>query len=212
MRRYRLAPEMSGEFMRRVDESFADQIAAQPGFVSYELIDLGDGDLFTLSIFVEGEQAEASRELARRFTEEDLADIEHSRFDAIHGASVVSRAAAGMLDAAHVASERKAVSIRLFRMRSGTNGQFLTRVDQVFADRLQTMAGFEAAHLLDCEEDGVLWISCLRDQDSLEQSDEHAAAFVREELAEFRAERVVTIRGEIAVSRANAELLEPTHA
>ena len=61
MRRYRLQPGSSAEFMRRVDESFADEIAAQPGFVSYQLIDCGEGDLFTLSIFLEPGQAEASR-------------------------------------------------------------------------------------------------------------------------------------------------------
>src|SRR4051795_10019540 len=96
MRRYRLQPDASGEFMRRVDESFADQIAAQPGFASYELIDCGDGDLFSLSIFLTADQAEASRELARGWTEGQLQALEHTRFDAIHGESVVSRAAPGM--------------------------------------------------------------------------------------------------------------------
>ena len=87
MRRYRLQPGSLAEFTRRVDESFADQIAAQPGFVSYQLIDCGGGDLFTLSIFLESGQAEASRELAQRWTEDNLQDIEHTRFDAIQGRS-----------------------------------------------------------------------------------------------------------------------------
>src|ERR1700754_2254874 len=77
MRRYRLQPGLVAEFTRRVDESFADQIAAQPGFVSYELIDCGGGDLFTLSLFLEPGQAEASRELARHWTEGRLQDIQH---------------------------------------------------------------------------------------------------------------------------------------
>src|SRR3954468_4594444 len=111
MRRYRLQPELLAEFMRRVDASFADDIAAQPGFVSYELIDCGGGDLFTLSIFLEPSQAEASRELARRWTEEHLQDIEHTRFDAVHGESVVGRAAQSMLDPCHVDDARKYVSI-----------------------------------------------------------------------------------------------------
>src|SRR3954452_22491860 len=116
MRRYRLRPESVDVFMRRVDESFADEIAAQPGFVSYQLIDCGRGDLFSLSIFLEAGQAEASRELAQRWTEERLADIEHTRFDAIHGESLVSRAAPGMLDPAHVGGSRKGVSIRYYRL------------------------------------------------------------------------------------------------
>jgi len=212
MRRYRLQPELSAEFTRRVDESFADAIAAQPGFVSYQLIDCGGGDLFTLSIFVEPDQAEASRELAQRWTEDSLQDIDHTRFEAIHGESLVSRAASGMLDPGHVGAARKCVSIRYYRLRSGSVGQLLQRVDHVFVDRMRAMEGFEAAHLLDCGDDEVLWISVLRDDDALEEADERAARFVREELADFRLERVVSIRGDIAVSRANAELLEPAHA
>ena len=130
MRRYRLQPESLAEFTRRVDESFADEIAAQPGFVSYELIDCGGGDLFTLSMFLEPGQAEASRELARRWTEDNLQDIEHTRFDAIHGESLVSRAAPGMLDPGHVDAARKCVSIRYYRLRSGSVGQLLQRVDR----------------------------------------------------------------------------------
>src|SRR3954447_6107487 len=120
MRRYSLQPESVAEFTRRVDESFADEIAAQAGFVSYELIDCGAGDLFTLSMFLEPGQAEASRELAQRWTEENLQDIEHTRFDSLQGASLVSRAAAGMLDPVHVGAARKCVSIRFYRLRSGS--------------------------------------------------------------------------------------------
>src|SRR3954453_165441 len=146
MRRYRLQPESLAEFTRRVDESFADEIAAQPGFVSYELIVCGAGDLFPLSIFLEPGQAEASRELARCWTDEQLHDIEHTRFDAIHGESVVSRAAPGILDAVHIGAEPKSVSIRYYRLRSGSVGQLLRTVDHDLADRMRAIEGFEAAH------------------------------------------------------------------
>lgn len=212
MRRYRLQSGMQTEFMRRVDESFADEIAAQPGFVSYELIDCGGGDLFTLSIFLEPGQAEASRELAQRWTEDNLQDIAHTRFDAIHGESVVSRAAPGMLDPAHVGEPRKRVSIRYHRLRRGAVPELLHRVDDAFADRMREMQGFEACHLLDCGDDEVLWVNVLRDDDAMAEAGERTGRFVREELADLRPEHVVSIRGDIAVSRANAELLEPAHA
>jgi hypothetical protein len=212
MRRYRLQGGLEGEFTRRVDESFADQIAAQPGFVSYELIDCGGGDLFTLSIFLEAGQAENSRELARRWTEERLQDIEHTRFEAVHGGSLVGRAAPGMLDPCHVGDPGKAVSIRLYRLHRGSVPELLQRVDEVFADRMPEMDGFEAAHLLDCGDDEVLWISFLRDHEAMAESDAQAGRFMRDELTDFHLERVVTIRGNIAVSRANAGLLEPAHA
>ncbi|HET6550299.1 MAG TPA: hypothetical protein VFG79_17685, partial [Solirubrobacter sp.] len=68
------------------------------------------------------------------------------------------------------------------------------------------------SQLLDCGDDEVLWISVVDDDDAMAAADERAARFVREELTDFRPERVVAIRGDIAVSRANAELLEPAHA
>jgi hypothetical protein len=198
--------------MRRVDESFADQIATQAGFVSYVLIDCGGGDLFTLSMVLEAGQAESSRELAQRWTQGNLKDIEHTRFEAIHGESVVSRAAPEMLDAVHVGAARKGVSIRYYRLRSGSVAQLLQRVDAAFADRMHELDGFEASHLLDCDNDEVLWVSVSRDDDAVEAADARVSRFVREELAEFRLEHVVAIRGEVAVSRANSDLLEPAHA
>ena len=212
MRRYRLQPGSLAEFLRRVDESFADEIAAQPGFASYQLIDCGGGDLFTLSMFLEPGQAEASRELAQRWTEDNLHDIDHTRFEAIHGESLVSRAASGMLNPGHVGAARKCVSIRYYRLRSGSVAQLLQRVDHLFVDRMRAMEGFEASHLLDCGDDEVLWISVLRDGDAVEEADARVAGFVREELTDFRPERIVAIRGDIAVSRSNAALLEPAHA
>jgi len=211
MRRYRLQPGDLAEFTRRVDASFADDIAAQPGFVSYQLIDCGGGDLFTLSLFLEPGQAEASRELAQRWTEDNLQDIEHTRFDAIRGESVVSRAAPGMLDPVHVGDARKCASIRYYRLRSGSVHQLMQKVDEDFADRMHEMDGFEASHLLDCDNDEVLWISLLRDADAVGEADDRVSRFVREELAEFRPERVVSIRGDLAISRANADLVEHAH-
>ena len=212
MRRYRLEPESVSEFTRRVDESFADQIAARPGFVSYELIDCSGGDLFTLSIFAEPAQAEASRSLAQRWTEEQLADIKFTRYDAIHGESVVSRAAPGMLVPAHVGDQRKAVSIRLYRQGTGSVEQLMTQVDRDYADHMRAIDGFEASHLLDCDLGELLWISVLDDTDAVDESDRREFAFVQDALAEFRLQRDASIRGEIAVSRASAVLLEPAGA
>src|SRR4051812_17591546 len=158
MRRYRMQLGSVAEFMRRVDESFADQIAAQPGFVAYQLIDCGAGDVFTLSIFLEPGQAEGSRELAQRWTEDHLEDIEHTRFEAIHGESLVSRAAPGMLEPGPVGAARKGVAIRYYRLRGGSGAQLLRKVDDAFADRMREMRGFEASHLLDCGDDEVLWV------------------------------------------------------
>ena len=118
-----------------------------------------------------------------------------------------------MLDPLRVGDTRKSVSIRLYRLGNGTVPELLKNVDQAFADHLLEMDGFEAAHLLDCGDNEVLWVSFLRDAGAIEQSDERLVRFFRDELASpYRPERVVTIRGDVAVSRANAALVEPAHA
>jgi hypothetical protein len=53
------------ELTRRVDEGFAEDIGRRPGFAAYEFMDCGEGEIITLSVFRDAEQAEASRELAQ---------------------------------------------------------------------------------------------------------------------------------------------------
>src|SRR3954468_2007089 len=58
IRRYRLRGGSMDELTRRVDEGFAEDIGRQPGFVAYEFMDCGDGEILTFSVFAEAGQAE----------------------------------------------------------------------------------------------------------------------------------------------------------
>jgi hypothetical protein len=78
--------------------------------------------------------------------------------------------------------------------------------------RTSGLDGFEAYHALDCGRTEILSISLFRDQATAEASDDLALKFVGEELGEFDIERTEVIGGEVIVSRAVAELLEPAHA
>jgi hypothetical protein len=211
MRRYRLERGSMDELARRVDADFAEQLAAQPGFVSYEFIDCGFGEFMTMSIFRTLEQAEASRELARRWAEANR-DLDFPGIEAAHGEIHVGRATQGMLDESHVATARKAVAIWRYRLNEGSVGELMRKVDGVFADRFQAIDGFAAWHVFDCGGDEILWISFVRDFGAAEESDERAYRFVAEELKDFRLERKMAVRGQLIVSRARTELLEPAHA
>jgi heme-degrading monooxygenase HmoA len=200
------------ELARRVDSGFAEQICAQPGFVSYEFVDGGEGEVTTLSVFREADQAEASRELARRWTEESLSDFEFSRIEALRGEIHVSRAAKDMLEPGHAGTGEKFASLRRYRLRSGSVAELMHVVDDVFAGQIEEMDGFEAYHALDCGGDEIVSISLFRDQAAAEQSDERALEFIRDELSDFEIERTEVIGGRVAVSRALADLLEPAHA
>jgi hypothetical protein len=212
IRRYHLARGSMDELARRVDRGFADQISAQPGFVSYEFIDCGDGDVTTMSIFREAAEAETSRILAQRWTEENLDDFEFTRKEALHGAILVSRASREMLEPAHAAGEQKFASLRRYNLRAGLVSDLMHIVDEVFADEIQRLDGFEAYHALHCGISEILSISLLRDQSAAEESDERALEFVRERLGGFDIERTEMIAGEVLVSRAMSELLQPAHA
>jgi hypothetical protein len=212
IRRYRLQRGPLQELARRVDDGFAEEVAAQPGFVSYEFIDGSDGVVITLSVFRDADQAEASRALAQRWTEESLQDFEFSRIEALRGEILVSRAARDVLEPGHAGTSEKFASLRRYRLRSGSVAELMHVVDDVFADQIQQMDGFEAYHALDCGRGEVISVSLFRDQATAEESDERALEFIRDRLSDFDIERTEVIGGAVTVSRALADLLEPAHA
>ncbi len=211
IRRYRLQAGSMEDLTRRVDAGFAEDIAREPGFIAYEFMDCGDGEIFTFSVFAEAGHAEASRVLAQRWTAHNLQDLEFSRLETLRGEIVVSRAARDMLAPGHAGAARKFASVRRYTMRSGELGELLHLVDEVFADQIEAMDGFEAYHALDCGGEGVTF-SLFRDRDSAEASVELGLDFARQELGRFGVERSAVMSGEVLVSRAMAELLEPAHA
>ena len=212
IRRYRLHQGSMDELASRVDEGFAQEISARPGFVSYEFVDGGDGEVMTISIFREAEEAAGSRDLAKRWTDEHLRDFEFTRMGALDGEILVSRANEDMLEPGHVGARRKFASVRRYALRDGSVPALMHKVDEIFADRVEGLDGFEAYHALDCGRGEILSVSLFRDQASAEASDDLALQFVGEELSEFDIERTEVIGGEVIVSRAMAELLEPAHA
>lgn len=200
------------DLARRVDEEFAEQICDQPGFVSYEFMDCGDGAIMTVSMFGDAEQADASREFARRWTEQSLGDFEFDTLDAMRGRVFVSRAARDMLEAGHPAARHRFASMRRYQLRTGSVEELSHLVDERVADRIAAVEGVEAYHTLDCGGGDVLSLTFMRDQALEGTTDAMAREFVREHLAGFEVERTETIGGEVIVSRAMAQLLEPAHA
>jgi hypothetical protein len=74
-------------------------------------------------------------------------------------------------------------------------------VDEIFADEIEAMDGFEAYHALDCGGGEIVSISLLRDQAIAEASHEWALEFVRRELGGFDIERTEVIGGKVVVGR-----------
>src|SRR5882757_2348661 len=119
IRRYRLQAVPLKELARRVDEGFAEEVSAHPGFVSYEFIYCDDDEVTTVTVFWRGEQAEASHNHARRWSDERLAGFEFTRTEALRGEILVSRAAREILAPGHIGSTTKFTSIRRYALRRG---------------------------------------------------------------------------------------------
>lgn len=212
IRRYRLREGAIDDLMDRVDDGFAEEISQQPGFCSYEAIDCGDGEVATISVFRESGQAEASRDLAQRWTEENLADFEFDRLPAMSGEIMVSRAADGMLEPGHTDTSKAFASLRRYMLRRGAVEDLMHIVDERFADRVADLPGFLGYHALDCGGGELLSISLFEDLEQCEASDDLALEFVEEELGDFDIERTEVLGGTVRASRAQAGVLEPAHA
>ena len=90
--------------------------------------------------------------------------------------------------------------------------ELIRRVDETFAPRIEAMPGFVAYQLLDCGHGILITITTCHDREAAERSVELAADFVAKELEGIEIERVEATIGEVGVSRAIAEMLEPTRA
>lgn len=101
IRQYRCDPADAPELAHRADEQFADELASLPGFVAYELIDCGSGDVFTTTVFTDRESAERSAQLAAAFVREAMADVEISRIASYTGQVLVNRASSDVLEHVH---------------------------------------------------------------------------------------------------------------
>jgi len=101
IRRYRMDPARVDELMHRVDEGFAEEIQRGPGFVAYQVLDCGDGEVATVSTFRDRDGAEESVAAAASWIRDNLSDVEIERTDAFVGEAKVSRAIAEMLEPAH---------------------------------------------------------------------------------------------------------------
>ena len=96
IRRYRLIEGSLDDLTQRVEEGFAEHIRAQPGFRSYQFMDCGEGIVMTISMFREAHEAEAARDLAERWTAENLQDLRFTRLESFGGEVLVSRGAASV--------------------------------------------------------------------------------------------------------------------
>jgi hypothetical protein len=102
-------------------------------------------------------------------------------------------------------------SVRHYEMSAGSIDSLMHRVDDEFAPALGQEPGFVCYFALDTGNSTVQTISIFHDKASAERSNELAAEYVRDNLAEFELTRTVVTAGEVLVCRVAPEVLEDVH-
>jgi hypothetical protein len=103
-------------------------------------------------------------------------------------------------------------SIRRYRVDSGSFDDLLHLIDEDFAERVQKLEGFVEYQLLECGNGEFITITTFADRKSAQASIDAAATWVSETVSErFGLTRLEAFVGEVVISRARAEILEPEH-
>jgi quinol monooxygenase YgiN len=103
------------------------------------------------------------------------------------------------------------VSIRTYRVGSGSIDDLMHRVDRDMAEAFAQEPGFVAYQCARTGERTVASVTVFREAEQAEASNELAAQWVAEELEDFNVTRMGVMSGEVMVSRAIADMLEPAH-
>jgi hypothetical protein len=75
IRRYQIDAASVTALKVRVEDGFIPIVSKLPGFVSYMIVDAGDGVVASISIFESEEAAEQSNAAAAKWVKESLADV-----------------------------------------------------------------------------------------------------------------------------------------
>ena len=101
IRRYRLRSGSIDDLLHLVDTDFAESVQEMEGFVEYQVLECGNGELITISTFRDRRSAEASIEMSADWVRDTLSrrfDLE--RLEAFVGEVAISRAAEHVLEPA----------------------------------------------------------------------------------------------------------------
>ena len=75
IRRYHTDPDYIDEITRRVNEEFLDIISDMPGFVAYFVMNAGQGEIGSVSVFEDQQSAEESNSRAEEWVRQNLSSL-----------------------------------------------------------------------------------------------------------------------------------------
>jgi len=104
------------------------------------------------------------------------------------------------------------ISIRTYRVGKGSIDDVMHRVDRDLAEAFAQEPGFISYHVAQTGERMVASTTLFAEREQADASNELAAEWVADNLDDFEVERIGVIGGQVMVSRAMADVLEPAHS
>jgi hypothetical protein len=93
VRRYRLESGSIDDLLHLVDTDFAESVQEMDGFMEYQVLECGNGEIITITTFKDRRSAEASMEMAADWVRDTLARrFDLARMEGFVGEVAISRA------------------------------------------------------------------------------------------------------------------------
>ena len=93
VRRYRLKSGSIDDLLHLVDTDFAETVQEMDGFLEYQVLECGNGEIVTITTFRDRNSAQASMEMAADWVRDTLAaQFDLTRMEGFVGEVVISRA------------------------------------------------------------------------------------------------------------------------
>ncbi len=93
VRRYRLESGSIDDLLHMVDTDFAESVQEMEGFIEYQVLECGNGEIITITTFRDRRSAEASMEMAADWVRDTLArKFDLARLEGFVGEVAISRA------------------------------------------------------------------------------------------------------------------------
>jgi len=103
-------------------------------------------------------------------------------------------------------------NVRTYRTSPGDVDRIMHAIDESFVPELSSQPGFVAYQAINCGDGSVVTITTFRAEADAANSAGLAKDFIARELSDVELERTSMFNGEVAVSQAVEEVLEPAHA
>ena len=186
-------PADQPEIKRIASEGFLPIIRQASGFIGYYLAHSGD-ELIAVSLFDSQEQASDSNELARGFVAENMAPLLPNPPRIIEGAVEVEAVADDAPDSLFA-------SVRIYDDQNmETVAETNARTRDIFLPALRETAGFFSYYVMNDGDDVVAAFNVFESEEAALASNDMAAEFVAEHLAEFDLGTPARISGQVSVA------------